>query len=293
VSRLKDIVAGLEYLEAHYEAWGITSLAVPPLGCGNGGLEWRVVGPTLYQHLSRLPIPVRLYAPFGTPHDELQPRYLQRTLMSTGSSDIVEHEHRVQPGWVAMVAVLHELERDPNHWPVGKTSFQKLAYFLTVAGVPTDLMFSRSTYGPYAQGMTSVTSRLVNNDLIEQVQLGRMIQIKVGGTFEAAQTAYADELAGWHDAIGRAADFMARVHTREAEVAATAHFVASEIVRDTGEVPTDEEILVEVMEWKQRKRPPLSQNEVLVAVHSLAMLGWLDVRFAHDVPVDEAALVGF
>ena len=51
VSKLKDIVAGLDYLEEHYHEWGITSLAVPPLGCGNGGLEWRIVGPTLYQHL--------------------------------------------------------------------------------------------------------------------------------------------------------------------------------------------------------------------------------------------------
>src|SRR5262245_52928371 len=33
VSRLADIVAGLESLEEHYREWGITSLAVPPLGC--------------------------------------------------------------------------------------------------------------------------------------------------------------------------------------------------------------------------------------------------------------------
>src|SRR5713226_3108866 len=71
VSRLVDITAGLDYLEQHYREWEIESLAVPPLGCGNGGLEWRVVGPTLYRHLASLEIPVLLYAPFGTPHDEL------------------------------------------------------------------------------------------------------------------------------------------------------------------------------------------------------------------------------
>jgi hypothetical protein len=47
------------------------------------------------------------------------------------------------------------------------------------------------------------------------------------------------------------------------------------------------------MDWKQRKKPPLHQDEVLQAIHSLAMLGWLDVRLAADMPVDEAALVGF
>src|SRR5262245_59727085 len=72
VSRLADIVAGLEYLEQHYRAWRITSLAVPALGCGQGGVEWRVVGPVLVHYLDRLDIPLKLYAPQGTPRAELQ-----------------------------------------------------------------------------------------------------------------------------------------------------------------------------------------------------------------------------
>jgi O-acetyl-ADP-ribose deacetylase (regulator of RNase III) len=62
-SRLVDIVAGLEYLESHYREWGITSLAVPALGCGLGGLEWRTTGPILIQQFARLDIPVTLYTP--------------------------------------------------------------------------------------------------------------------------------------------------------------------------------------------------------------------------------------
>lgn len=62
-SRLQDIVTGLEFLEGNYQQMGITSLAVPPLGCGNGGLAWREVGPVLRESLSRLSIPVELYEP--------------------------------------------------------------------------------------------------------------------------------------------------------------------------------------------------------------------------------------
>src|SRR5206468_3390836 len=32
LSKLTDIIEGLEYLHDHYKQWGITSLAVPPLG---------------------------------------------------------------------------------------------------------------------------------------------------------------------------------------------------------------------------------------------------------------------
>lgn len=294
VSRLRDIVAGLEYLEARCRGWGITSLAVPPLGCGHGGLEWSVVGPTLYQHLSRLDIPVTLYAPFETPHAELTPTYLQRSLSANGSSDDVSVPRRLEPGWVALVAALAELESDPHHWPIGRTSFQKLAYFLTATGVPTGLEFERGTYGPYAADLARATSALVNNDLLSEASLGRrMIQMRVGPTFNDARIAYERELSEWRERIHRAADLLARLQTREAEVAATVHLVASEVANATGEPPTDAAILTEVMEWKSRKRPPLREDEVLTAIHSLAMLGWLEVTHSERTHIDEAVLVGF
>ncbi len=55
---------------------GITSLAMAPLGCGNGGLSWDVVGPLIYRKLSALPIDVVMYAPFGTPIEQLTDEFL-------------------------------------------------------------------------------------------------------------------------------------------------------------------------------------------------------------------------
>ena len=120
VSRLQDIVDGLEYLEKHYKEWGITSLAVPPLGCGNGQLEWKVVGPTLARHLARFDIPVELYVPQGESRD-----FEQLELMPT-PEDGAQADRFVSPEWVAVVAVLDRVERRQNHWPVGRIMFQKL-----------------------------------------------------------------------------------------------------------------------------------------------------------------------
>src|SRR5258708_36941639 len=47
-SRLADIERGLDYLAAHAAEWKIASLALPPLGCGNGGLEWAEARPPDY-----------------------------------------------------------------------------------------------------------------------------------------------------------------------------------------------------------------------------------------------------
>jgi O-acetyl-ADP-ribose deacetylase (regulator of RNase III)/uncharacterized protein YwgA len=295
VSRLKDIIAGLEYLETHVDEWGIESLAVPPLGCGQGGLEWSVVGPTLYQHLDRLQIPVQLYAPHGTPHSELEPRYLQRSLASASSSDMtgVEHQPRLSAGAVALVAVLDRLQRDPHHWPVGKTTLQKLAYFATAAGVDTKMSFERAPYGPFSRDLAGTMSKLVNNDLLTQVKLGRMVAHRVGPTFPSASTAYAAELEKWDRPIARVADLLARLRTtRTAEVAATVHYVATTLAERDGQPPTEQAVLDEVLAWKHAMKPPLSPDEVVLAMRSLAMLGWLELRLSPALRADETALVG-
>lgn len=63
-SKLSDIETGLKYLAQHIKQWGVVSLAVPPLGCGNGGLKWSEVKPLVIRHLSHIGIPIEIYEPF-------------------------------------------------------------------------------------------------------------------------------------------------------------------------------------------------------------------------------------
>ncbi len=44
---------------------GARRIAVPPLGCGHGGLDWADVRPLMHAALGRLSIPVVLYVPRG------------------------------------------------------------------------------------------------------------------------------------------------------------------------------------------------------------------------------------
>lgn len=54
-SKLDDIKSGLADLRHVIQARGIRSIAVPPLGCGNGGLDWRDVRPLIASALGDLP----------------------------------------------------------------------------------------------------------------------------------------------------------------------------------------------------------------------------------------------
>jgi O-acetyl-ADP-ribose deacetylase (regulator of RNase III)/uncharacterized protein YwgA len=284
VSHLSDIVRGLDYLERHYREWGITSLAVPPLGCGQGQLEWRVVGPTLYRHLRRLDIPVTLYAPYGTPQDELDVAFL------AGQADPVVaagEPPRIDPAWVALVAIVARILNEPFHWPVGRTTFQKIAYFATEQGLPTGLQHEKSYYGPFAPGLKAVISKLVNNGLLQERPQGRMIAIGPGPTFADALEAYQDELARWEPIIDRVADLFLRMRTEQAEVAATVHYAARALAQRAPDQPSERDVLAEVMDWKQRRRPPLSDAEVARAIRNLNLLGWVEVQPSTDLPVPE------
>ena len=66
-SRIEDIRSGLESLIADVRRLGIRSIAVPPLGCGLGGLNWRDVRPMIEKSFSELPeVRVLLFPPLGT-----------------------------------------------------------------------------------------------------------------------------------------------------------------------------------------------------------------------------------
>jgi uncharacterized protein YwgA/O-acetyl-ADP-ribose deacetylase (regulator of RNase III) len=288
-SNLADIVRGLQYLERYVNEWQIESLAVPPLGCGEGQLEWRVVGPTLYRHLDRLGIPIELYAPFGTPHAELQPEFLaeQRQEFQRAGS-----QFKIEPAWVALVAILEAVSREKYRWPVGRIAFQKIAYFATEAGIPTGLSYERSSYGPYAPGMKQLLSRLENNGLILERQVGgKMFVTLVGPTYVDAKLAYASMLDSWKSQIERVADLVVRMRTEDAEIAATAHFVAAEHLKQQGRRATELDVYNSVLHWKRRRRPLLDPIKVAMAIRELKVLGWLDVDVSSDLPVpDEAAI---
>lgn len=291
VSRLSDIVAGLEYLEQNYKEWGITSLAVPALGCSNGQLEWRVVGRTLYRHLSRFDIPVELYAPLGTPAEQLDVAFLSQAPSAISKEGQAAEAPKISPAWVALVEILARINREPYHWPVGRTTFQKIAYFATALGLPTDLNYARGSYGPFAPELKPLITRLVNNGLIREERFGNMLMVMPGPTYQDATRTFAAEISQWDKIINDVTDLFLRMRTPQAEVAATVFFVARQLAESTGRKPSEAEILEEVKRWKQKRRPPLENEEVAQSIRSLNMLGWIDASVSAELPLPQEALL--
>jgi O-acetyl-ADP-ribose deacetylase (regulator of RNase III)/uncharacterized protein YwgA len=286
-SELSSIEAGLEYLGQHYREWGIESLAVPPLGCGQGGLDWEVVGPVLVRHLQRLDIPVKLYAPREASQTGLGLMVGSRDTPRSAVASADGAGHRLNPAWVALAEIVARIEREPYHWPVGRIMFQKIAYFATQCGLPTGLSYARSSYGPFAPDLKRVTSRLLHNGLIREEQQGRMFAVKPGPAYRDAVRAYENDLARWEPEIERIVDLFLRMNTDQAEVAATAHFAAMELEEATHGRPSERAVLAAVQQWKARRDTPLTDEGIASAIRNLNLLGWLHLEPSSGLPLPD------
>ena len=129
--------------------------------------------------------------PGGRPLQE----YVNQEPIDNQSEKVKQSPERVKPAWVALVEILSRLEQELYHWPVGRTTFQKIAYISTQEGLPTGRHYQKSSFGPFSPELKGVITRLVNNGLIREEQLGRMFAVKIRPTFADAHRAYMHELA--------------------------------------------------------------------------------------------------
>ncbi|MDA8440831.1 MAG: macro domain-containing protein [Peptococcaceae bacterium] len=139
-SRIEDIESGLKALIAEVKRLGIRSIAVPPLGCGNGGLVWDEVRPKIVMAFEDLPnVNLFLYEPTGNPPSE-EIKVATKKNLTNARALLLELMNRYTiPGYTMTLLVV-----------------QKLAYFLQEAGEPLKLNFEKGIYGPYAENLNFV-----------------------------------------------------------------------------------------------------------------------------------------
>ena len=148
-SRLEWIVTGLEDLRRVVEEKGIHSIALPPLGCGNGGLDWSDIRPVIERELGQLhDVDVWVFEP--------TPKY-QNVAKRAGVMKLTPAR-----------ALVAEMIR--RYWVLGiectYLEVQKLCWFLERSiqdlGLedPLDLRFVADKYGPYSDRLRHLLNGL-------------------------------------------------------------------------------------------------------------------------------------
>ncbi|MFO8002050.1 MAG: macro domain-containing protein [Marinilabilia sp.] len=132
-SEYSFIESGLADLVNVIKEKRIKSVAVPPLGVGNGGLEWNKVKSLIEKHLGNLNCEVQVYQPNAN---------IQETLK--------KERTRLTPARAMLLAVLYDMVKHGEF--VSEFAAEKVAYFLQRFGAASkfNLQFNPYFYGPYS-----------------------------------------------------------------------------------------------------------------------------------------------
>jgi O-acetyl-ADP-ribose deacetylase (regulator of RNase III)/uncharacterized protein YwgA len=141
-SQYSWIEEGLKDLVQVIQQKDIKSISIPPLGCGNGGLNWGKVKTLMIQYLVDLTeVDVHIYEPNAQIKNILQ-------------KESIEKEVKLTPARAMLLYSLFKYERYGECSTVFTAN--KLAYFLQASGENLKLKFEPYTYGPYAQAVEKV-----------------------------------------------------------------------------------------------------------------------------------------
>lgn len=132
-SEYSFIESGLDDLKRVIEKYDIKSIAIPPLGAGNGGLEWEKVKRIIEEKLGSLDREIIVYEPSLFIKEQLKNERVKLT-----------------DARALLLYVLYDLVRNGEY--VSEFSSEKVCYFLQKFGAKKyfNLDFSPNFYGPYS-----------------------------------------------------------------------------------------------------------------------------------------------
>ncbi|MFG1857516.1 macro domain-containing protein [Actinomadura geliboluensis] len=263
-SRLEDVRAGLDDLVRVLVELRIESVAVPPLGCGNGGLSWDVVRPLIIQRLGGLEAEVRLYGP-GTPSPEDIPVSPERPSLTKCRARLLAGLRRyAETAYEAGVAV------DSN---TSLLEAHKVAYLLQGTGLDLGYRFEPGHYGPFSADLNRDIATMEGHFLIGfgEGTGGARADLRLLPAADEAERVLADDHSFRRSWLRVSRAMFGYEYPDGMELLSTVHYLAA---RRTGSYGHDD-IADEVAQWSPRKRHPFGSDEVGDALGRLREAGLL------------------
>jgi O-acetyl-ADP-ribose deacetylase (regulator of RNase III) len=261
-SRISDIEAGLIDLVTQIRKLRIRSVAVPPLGCGNGGLEWATIRPKIEKAFASLPdVQVFLYEPAEAPKSAAMPNRTTRPKMTLGQAALIGLMDRYLGGLLDPFVSLLEIH--------------KLMYFLKAAGENMRrLTFEKGQYGPYSPDLRHALTRMEKH-LTRGFGEGSdnpetPVELLQGAVEEANE--FLAELPETKMRMDRVAKLIEGYEDPYGmELLSSVHWVMQ---HDPGAREDQDKAIAGVQSWNDRKRRLLKREHLKLAWERLRSQGW-------------------
>lgn len=257
-SHLKDIQAGLESLVSEVERLKIESIAIPPLGCGLGGLDWNRVRPMIEAAFAPLQdVRVLVYEPAGAPAAAAMAKNPKKPTMTEGRAALLGLMRRY------LIAVM-----DPS---ITLLEIHKLMYFMEASGQNLRLQWAKGQYGPYAENLRHVFKRIEGHFVSGYGDGSDNPETQIEPFAQAMSQAekYLHEHEAVRDRFDRVSELIDGFETPFGmELLSTVHWVVTQ-------EHANEQNLVELTHaWGSRKKM-FTDEHITLAHKQLAEQGWV------------------
>ncbi len=252
-SKYEYIREGLEALRELIIKENLTSIAIPPLGAGNGGLEWTQVKPMIIETLKGLPTAIQIYEPNATIKAMLQRQSIKKEMALT-------------PARASLLYCLFVFESFGEYSSLFAAN--KLAYFLQRMGQELKLDFKKGLYGPYALGVEKVLYNMNGIFLygLEQAQAKPFESLKLNYEKWDLVNDYVQGMADEDkNRLKKTLGFIKNFNSElSLEILATVDFILTAHPDNTLE-----EVMMAIANWNIRKKALFKKESVERAYHHL------------------------
>jgi O-acetyl-ADP-ribose deacetylase (regulator of RNase III) len=256
-SRFEDIETGLIDLTRVLRNLNVQSVAIPPLGCGLGGLNWMCVRKFIqaaFQNNDNLRIVV------------FEPNDQKYTYAASAAPDMT-------PGRAALILLMDRYLNGLLDPFITLLEIHKLMYFMQEIKEPLRLQFTKGPYGPYANNLRHVLLKMEGHYIAGYNDGGdnpfKQIHL-VPGALNEARSFLKDktETEARLERVSQLVDgFESSLNL---ELLASVHWVAK---YDNKKTP--DEMTEGVRQWSDRKQKIFTPRMISIAIKQLAQKEWL------------------
>lgn len=235
----------------------VESISIPPLGCGNGGLDWNMVKPMIIEALHSLQTTIHIYEPSADVK-----RVLKATARPVGDVKLTTSS-------AMMLYALYFYETLGE--PANLFAANKLVYFMQRLGEPafSKYKFNAAPFGPYSQQVGKALHKLNGKYLtgLEQMSLRAFDPLSLQYNTWKEVKEYVEHTLprSSRDRLVQLVTLVSGFQsTLSLEVLATVDYVRKE---NTG--ISLEDTIQKVWEWSERKKALFKERYIQIAYDHL------------------------
>ncbi|HDV5709685.1 TPA: macro domain-containing protein [Legionella pneumophila] len=258
-SKIEYIKDGLNDLIQKIKNFNISSIAIPPLGCGNGGLSWNLVKPLIEEAFREVPdVEVKLF----------EPNYIVVPKEIENNST----KPKMTPGRAILLKLISIY--GSMNYGISNIEIQKLAYFLQEAGANLRLKFEKHHYGPYADNLRHVLNK-IDGHFIRGVcdsVFESEIELIDSALQEADDFIHNSDNIDLEIQLQKVADLIDGFQSPYGmELLSSVHWIASyEHAKNANEV------FIKIQHWNARKRKIMQESHIKSAWQRLEEYNWIN-----------------